>query len=185
MEIASLTYHGEITQHSDMPTPYPSILILCAFSALPFAYSEEPKTETNSTPASTEMDSGAEASSAILTSQAWEALAAKDFATAKSRIERCKKLYGEKATGMQESLSVVPGPDTAREFWALNDVGTCTFILGKVYEAESKKEEAIAAYQEVIKSFPMAQCWDKQGWFWQPAVAAKERLTALTFDSAK
>ena len=185
MEIASLTYHGEITQHSDMPTPYPSILILCAFSALPFAYSEEPKTETNSTPASTEMDSGAEASSAILTSQAWEALAAKDFAPAKSRIERCKKLYGEKATGMQESLSVVPGPDTAREFWALNDVGTCTFILGKVYEAESKKEEAIAAYQEVIKSFPMAQCWDKQGWFWQPAVAAKERLTALTFDSAK
>ena len=185
MEIASLTYHGEITQHSDMPTPYPSILILCAFSALPFAYSEEPKTETNSTPASTEMDSGAEASSAILTSQAWEALAAKDFATAKSRIERCKKLYGEKATGMQESLSVVPGPDTAREFWALNDVGTCTFILGKVYEAESKKEEAIAAYQEVIKNFPMAQCWDKQGWFWQPAVAAKERLTALTFDSAK
>ena len=131
------------------------------------------------------MDSGAEASSAILTSQAWEALAAKDFATAKSRIERCKKLYGEKATGMQESLSVVPGPDTAREFWALNDVGTCTFILGKVYEAESKKEEAIAAYQEVIKNFPMAQCWDKQGWFWQPAVAAKERLTALTFDSAK
>ena len=185
MEIASLTYHGEITQHSDMPTPYPSILILCAFSALPFAYSEEPKTETNSTPASTEMDSGAEASSAILTSQAWEALAAKDFATAKSRIERCKKLSGEKATGMQESLSVVPGPDTAREFWALNDVGTCTFILGKVYEAESKKEEAIAAYQEVIKNFPMAQCWDKQGWFWQPAVAAKERLTALTFDSAK
>jgi len=168
-----------------MPTPYPSILILCAFSALPFAYSEEPKTETNSTPASTEMDSGAEASSAILTSQAWEALAAKDFTTAKSRIERCKKLYGEKATGMQESLSVVPGPDTAREFWALNDVGTCTFILGKVYEAESKKEEAIAAYQEVIKNFPMAQCWDKQGWFWQPAVAAKERLTALTFDSAK
>ena len=168
-----------------MPTPYPSILILCAFSAIPFAYSEEPKTETNSTPASTEMDSGAEASSAILTSQAWEALAAKDFATAKSRIERCKKLYGEKATGMQESLSVVPGPDTAREFWALNDVGTCTFILGKVYEAESKKEEAIAAYQEVIKNFPMAQCWDRQGWFWQPAVAAKERLTALTFDSAK
>jgi tetratricopeptide (TPR) repeat protein len=86
---------------------------------------------------------------------------------------------------MQESLSVVPGPDTAREFWALNDVGTCLFILGKVEEAEGKNAEAIATYQEVIKSFPMAQCWDKQGWFWQPAVAAKERLTALTFDSAK
>jgi hypothetical protein len=69
-----------------MPTPYPSILILCGFSALPFAYSEQPKTETNSTPASTEMESGTEASSAVLTSQAWESLAAKDFTTEKARI---------------------------------------------------------------------------------------------------
>ena len=117
--------------------------------------------------------------------QAWDALAAKDFVTAKAKIERCKSLFGEKASEMQVSLSVVPGPDTAKDFWALNDVGTCAFILGKVYEAEGKSAEAITAYQEVIKSYPMSQCWDKQGWYWQPAVAAKERLTALTFDSAK
>jgi tetratricopeptide (TPR) repeat protein len=160
-----------------MKPPITSMLILCLFSLLASARAEDPKPPVPT--------SENESSSGILTSQAWEALAAKDFTTARARIERCRKLYGEKATEMQETLSVVPGPDTAREFWALNDVGTCLFILGKVEEAEGKNAEAIAAYQEVIKSFPMAQCWDKQGWFWQPAVAAKERLTALTFDSAK
>ena len=153
------------------------MLILCLLSLAGWIRAEDPKLPVP--------PSENESSSGVLTSQAWEALAAKDFTTARARIERCRKLYGEKAIETQETLSVVPGPDTAREFWALNDVGTCLFILGKVEEAEGKNAEAIAAYQEVIKSFPMAQCWDKQGWFWQPAVAAKERLTALTFDSAK
>ena len=153
------------------------MLILCLFSLLSSTRAEDSKPPV----APTENESG----SAVLTSQAWEELAAKDYATAKARITRCRELYEAKAKEMQETLSVVPGPDTAREFWALNDVGTCLFILGKVAEAEGKNTEAIAAYQEVIKNFPMAQCWDKQGWFWQPAVAAKERLTALTFDSAK
>lgn len=103
----------------------------------------------------------------------------------RQRLNVVKVFFGEKASEMQTSLSVVPGPDTAKDFWALNDVGTCVFILGKVYEAEGKSAEAITAYQDVIKNYPMSQCWDKQGWYWQPAVAAKERLTALTFDSAK
>ncbi|NBS50024.1 MAG: beta-glucanase precursor [Verrucomicrobia bacterium] len=153
------------------------MLILCLFSLFVSARAEDVIPPVS--------PSESESSSSVLTSQAWEALASKDYATAKARIARCRDLYEAKAKEMQETLSVVPGPDTAREFWALNDVGTCLFILGKVAEAEGKNSEAIAAYQDVIKNFPMAQCWDKQGWFWQPAVAAKERLTALTFDSAK
>jgi len=154
-----------------------SILFLCLLVFVVSAQNEEQK---SSIPAAEESPT-----SSSLALQAWDALAAKDFATAKAKIERCKILFGEKASEMQISLSVVPGPDTAKDFWALNDVGTCVFILGKVYEAEGKSAEAITAYQEVIKSYPMSQCWDKQGWYWQPAVAAKERLTALTFDSAK
>lgn len=160
-----------------MKSPIESILILCLFSFLASAQTEDPKP-----PVATPDESP---TSSSLTSQAWEALAAKDFATAKAKIERCKSLFGERAADMQASLSVLPGPDTAKEFWALNDVGTCLFILGKVGEGEGKSEDAIAAYQEVMKSFSMAQCWDKQGWYWQPAVAAKERLTALTFDAQK
>lgn len=154
-----------------------SILFFFLFSSVVPAQNEEQKSPI---PAPEETPT-----SSSLTSLAWEALAAKDFPTAKAKIERCQSLFGEKASEMQSSLSVVPGPDTANEFWALNDVGTCVFILGKVYEAEGKNAEAITAYEKVIKDYPMSQCWDKQGWYWQPAVAAKERLTALTFDSAK
>lgn len=155
----------------------PSILFFCLT-----VLGVSAQNETN-TPPLTPTEEAPTSSS--LTAQAWDALAAKDFTTAKAKIERCQSLFGEKAAEMQIALSVVPGPDTAKEFWALNDVGTCTFILGKVYEAEGKTTEAITAYESVIKNYPMSQCWDKQGWFWQPAVAAKERLTALTFDAAK
>ena len=177
MEIDSLTRNRECTHHHVMKSITQSILFFCLLASVVLAQNEEQK---SSIPAAEESPT-----SSSLTSQAWDALAAKDFVTAKAKIERCKSLFGEKASEMQTSLSVVPGPDTAKDFWALNDVGTCVFILGKVYEAEGKSAEAITAYQDVIKNYPMSQCWDKQGWYWQPAVAAKERLTALTFDSAK
>ena len=177
IEIDSLTRNRECTHHHAMKSITQSILFFCLTAFVLSAQNEEQK---SSIPAAEESPT-----SSSLTSQAWDALAAKDFVTAKAKIERCKSLFGEKASEMQTSLSVVPGPDTAKDFWALNDVGTCVFILGKVYEAEGKSAEAITAYQDVIKNYPMSQCWDKQGWYWQPAVAAKERLTALTFDSAK
>ena len=177
MEIVFLTRNREAIHHHGIKSLIQSILFLCLIAFVRSAENEEQKSPILATEESP--------TSSSLTSQAWEALAAKDFVTAKAKIERCKSLFGEKASEMQTSLSVVPGPDTAKDFWALNDVGTCVFILGKVYEAEGKIAEAITAYQDVIKNYPMSQCWDKQGWYWQPAVAAKERLTALTFDSAK
>jgi hypothetical protein len=177
MEIVFLTRNREAIHHHGIKSLIQSILFLCLIAFVRSAENEEQKSPILATEESP--------TSSSLTSQAWEALAAKDFTTAKAKIERCQNLFGEKASEMQSSLSVVPGPDTANEFWALNDVGTCVFILGKVCEAEGKNAEAITAYEKVIKEYPMSQCWDKQGWYWQPAVAAKERLTALTFDSAK
>ena len=177
MEIVFLTRNREAIHHHGIKSLIQSILFLCLIAFVRSAENEEQKSPILATEESP--------TSSSLTSQAWEALAAKDFTTAKAKIERCQNLFGEKASEMQSSLSVVPGPDTANEFWALNDVGTCVFILGKVCEAEGKNSEAITAYEKVIKEYPMSQCWDKQGWYWQPAVAAKERLTALTFDSAK
>jgi len=123
--------------------------------------------------------------SASLTSEAWQALERKDYATAQARIAKCRELYEAKALEMQAGLSALPPPDKAHSYWALNDVGTSLFILGKVTEAEGKPKEALEYYQVVVDRFPMAQCWDKQGWFWQPAVAAKERKAALTLESTE
>lgn len=124
-------------------------------------------------------------SSAVLTSEAWQALDKKDFATAKERIAKCRELYEAKAVEMQAGLTTLPAPDKAHSYWALNDVGSCVFILGKVAEAEGKPKDALNHYREVTDRFSMAQCWDKQGWFWQPAVASKERIAALTLETAE
>lgn len=84
---------------------------------------------------------------------------------------------------MQGKLATLPETENGHQAWALNDVGTCTFLLGKVAEAEGNKDEAAAAYQMVVETYPYAQCWDKSGWFWQPAVAARERLAFLSLET--
>lgn len=154
--------------------------LLSAGLGLPSA-SSTASAATNSTPS--EKSTGS--ASSALTSEAWQALERKDYATARARVESCRKQYEAEAIKMQASLTALPGPEKAHSYWALNDVGTCLFILGKVEEAQGKPKKAITTYQDLVKRFPLAQCWDKQGWFWQPSVAAKERLAALTLDSAK
>lgn len=148
---------------------------------LPAATKEAPAAPSTQAPA----EAAGPNSSATLTSEAWQALDKKDFATAKERIAKCRELYEAKAVEMQAGLTTLPPSDKAHSYWALNDVGTCLFILGKVTEAEGKPKEALEYYQKVVDRFPMAQCWDKQGWFWQPAVAAKERIVALTLESTE
>ncbi len=40
----------------------------------------------------------------------------------------------------------------------------------------------MAAYKTVVEKYTYSQCWDEQGWFWQPAVASKERIAFLTLE---
>jgi tetratricopeptide (TPR) repeat protein len=121
--------------------------------------------------------------SSALASEAWGALERLDYPAARVAIMRCETLYGPQAEEMQNSLTALPDKETANRYWALNDVGTCIFILGKVAEAEGKKDEALACYKKVTEKFGYSQCWDNGGWYWQPAVAAKERIAAITLDS--
>lgn len=121
-------------------------------------------------------------SSSSLTKQAWDALNQKDYRKARQAAQKCRTLYGAQALNMQKALRVLPGKDTAGRQWALNDVGTCGFILGQVAEAESKRQEAVSAYREVVEKYGFAQCWDPQGWYWQVSAAAQERLAALALN---
>jgi hypothetical protein len=122
-------------------------------------------------------------SSSALASAAWAALDSKNYTAAREAAERCRALYGPQADEMQGKLTALPDKESAHSQWALNDVGTCIFVLGKVADAEGKKEEAMAAYQLVVDKYPYAQCWDEQGWFWQPSVAAKERIAFLVLET--
>ncbi len=127
-------------------------------------------------------------SSSTITTKAWESLNAKNYPNATGYAKKCVELYEKQALEMQKSLQA-PLPGTDREavskLWALNDVGTCLFILGQALEKQDKSADALAAYKQLVTQLPFAQCWDPKGWFWKPADAAKTRLKALEFDSLK
>jgi len=126
--------------------------------------------------------------SVTLTTKAWHALETKDFAAVQGYTGKCIEMYKAKALEMQKSLTSPPATDNKEKVfanWALNDVGTCYFILGKALEQQGKTKEAVEAYKFVSTNLAFAKCYDTKGWFWSPADGAAERVKALEFDSLK
>ena len=127
-------------------------------------------------------------SSSTITTKAWDALNAGRHDEAIGYANKCIELYQAKAEEMQKALKAPVPSDQKEEVhnqWALNDVGTCLFILGQALEKQNKGPEALAAYKNLVEKVPFAQTWDTKGWFWKPADAAKERIKALEFDTLK
>jgi hypothetical protein len=126
-------------------------------------------------------------SSATITGKAWESFGAKKYDETVKYANACIKLYEKEAIEMQASLTEPvdsSDKDAVHSKWALNDVGTCYFIIGQALEAQDKKAEAAEAYKQLVKKVSFAQCWDPQGWFWKPADAAKKQIKILELEAA-
>lgn len=143
------------------------------------------------TPAATAPAAGAKVDfgdhvSSTLTTKAWAAYEAKDAEAVFAYTGKCRELYQEAALKQQAALTA-PVPTTEKEKvfeqWALNDVGTCLFILGQTYEQKGNPIDALATYKFLVEKLAYAQCWDNKGWFWSPADAAKARIRALEFEA--
>ena len=120
-------------------------------------------------------------SSQALTGKAWKALADDDLGLVKTYANKCIELYAGKAKEMQASLKEYPWETNEKVFsyWALNDVGTCLFILGKAQEKAGNIGEAKAAFQRIIDEFGYAQTYDPGGkFFWKPVDEAKQFVAA-------
>lgn len=120
-------------------------------------------------------------SSVGLVANAWEALKNDDLESVLDFTNKCIVRYGKRALQMQEKLSdYITGTDAEiRANWALNDVATVLFIQGRAYQNAEMYEEAKAVYQKLVDEYTFGQCWDPKGWFWKPAVVAKENLTMI------
>ena len=118
-------------------------------------------------------------SSVTLQVKSWEALGEGKYADALMYTNKCIELYEEKAREMQASLSAKPSSDVVNEYWALNDVGTCYFIMGEVLIKLDRKKEAMAAFKAVRDDLYYAQAWDPKGWYWSPADAAYPKVQML------
>jgi hypothetical protein len=155
----------------------PSLLLLLSLAALGTVPAQD------AAPAPAALDFG-DFSSSTITTKAWKASEAKDYAAAAGYTAKCIEMFGAKAVEQQKALTA---PLTEKEQifaqWALNDVGTCYFIQGQILEKQGKSKEAVASYKYLVDNLAFAQTWDPKGWFWKPADGAAGRLKALEFDA--
>ncbi|MFK7888732.1 MAG: beta-glucanase precursor [Gammaproteobacteria bacterium] len=105
-----------------------------------------------------------------LAGKGWDALAADDHAAVIAYTSKCVELYGERGKNMNAGLTLFPPVEKVNDYWALNDVGTCLFIMGSSYEKLRMYPEAAAAFRSLEEDFSFSQCWDPKGWYWQPAM---------------
>lgn len=172
-----------------------TLSFLCAVTAASFtaslrAVETTPPAAAPATPvapAAPSYDFG-DQTSTTLTTKAWKAYESNDLAAVKAYTGRCIELYEATALTQQGALT---GPvstanaEAVHANWALNDVGTCYFILGQALEKANQPADAIKAYKVVAEKLAQSKCWDTKGWFWSPADAARSRVKALEFDAVK
>lgn len=120
--------------------------------------------------------------SSIYTTRAWKALEEKNWNEVILITDECIDKFIQEAKQQQATLNELP-TDNASDYWALNDVGTCYFIkcealamMGGEYE-----EMLIQSLKILVDELTYAQCWDSQGWYWDPASSAKKKLRQIEF----
>jgi len=117
--------------------------------------------------------------SVTLMVKGWDALGEGKYDDAVKYTEKCTELYEEKAREMQAALKSKPGSDVVNDYWALNDVGTCYFIMGEALTKLGRSAEAVAALKVVRDELYYSQAWDPKGWHWSPSDAAYPKIEML------
>jgi tetratricopeptide (TPR) repeat protein len=99
-----------------------------------------------------------------ITNAALEAFEHGNYNLAREKALLCFHNFEKTAKIMQENLSIRPTENELFDYSDLNEAATCLFILGRIAEEEGRKEEAINIYEDIIKTFPMAQRWDRKSY---------------------
>jgi hypothetical protein len=76
----------------------------------------------------------------------------------------------------------VEGYQRIHDYWALNDVAACYFILAKISDEQTNYVEAKGFLEQILGHLYLAQMWDKRGWFWNPVDTIKTDFAELKPD---
>jgi tetratricopeptide (TPR) repeat protein len=121
--------------------------------------------------------------SETLTVRAWEALSKGDYDAVIVFTKKCIQMYASFADDFQKKLDGYLPKEKAFDAWALNDVGTCYFIMGEAYMGKKDPKKALEAYKMLVDKYSYSQCWDPKGWFWKPAVAARGKINKIVSET--
>ena len=114
-----------------------------------------------------------------LTSKAWNAMGQKDWDKVADLANQANRSWGNHARASNLKIVKLPGKDSARKYATLNELATITYLKGEALNKKGDKVAALTAYQMVVNDFKFGQCWDKAGWWWQPASASLDRINEL------
>jgi len=120
-------------------------------------------------------------SSMSIVVEAWDAFNQQDYARAIAKSDECIGKFSGAAQKMQGSLKDFPTGtnDQIHAYYALNDVATAHYIKAESLRKSDRATEAAAVYQDLLDKYAFGQCWDPRGWFWKPAVVAREKLQMI------
>ena len=116
--------------------------------------------------------------SETLTVKAWKALDMGDNEAAIVFARKCIYLYTRFADDMQSSLNGFAKKGKEFDYWALNDIGTCYYIMGEAYMQMKEYNKSLEAFKILVERYFYTQCWDPHGWFWKPAITARGKINA-------
>src|SRR5579884_448347 len=138
------------------------------------------------------------------TNQAWDGVNNHDWKGEVQHADLVINHFSKLADGLHDMLAAkikrheaetpptgVPTPKQKAatfKYGLMNDVATCYYIKAKSLFAlylQRKREHAdeseLASLRKDLKNaydsclkYPLARCWDPQGWFWSPAIAVRE-----------
>ena len=111
--------------------------------------------------------------------QAWKLYERGEKDAAWRQAKATLSLWEEDAHRMQQAKlekvgtylpfdNTVASYQAIHDYWALNDVTSCYFILAKIEDAQGNYAEASKLLKKILTDFYLAQMWDKRGWFWNP-----------------
>lgn len=124
--------------------------------------------------------------SETLTNNAWAAFNEGDFKSAVKIASQCVGLYAHEAKRQQKQLKNFASHDKAHEYWALNHVAACYYIMGESYLRLDKKRKALKCFDEIVTELEFAQCYDpRQNLFWKVAPAVKGKWHQLNEELKK
>jgi tetratricopeptide (TPR) repeat protein len=118
-------------------------------------------------------------SSENLTQNTWKYYGEDDYKKAEFFAKKCIDLYLESAKQQQKEITKMPQANFIPYYWAVNDVGTCCFILGEIYTKQNKISDAVKMFETVVNDIYYSQCWDPKGWYWQVAAVCRDRLNKI------
>ena len=109
-----------------------------------------------------------------VTAKVWDAMDSRNWGQVETLSNKAARTWGANAKKQNDGLNAYPKGDAAKNYANLNELATMTFLKGEALRQKGDIDGAMAAYYTLLADYEYGQCWDKKGWWWQPATAASK-----------